>query len=77
MQVLQTGCKGRPTSVGEAVDVKCTEHNHPQDQASNMVKKLVSSMRKGQYSLCGLPLWLSALTEDTSMITVSSCGIKL
>ena len=29
----------------------CTEHNHPPDQASNKAKKLVSSMRKGQYSL--------------------------
>ena len=27
--------KGRATSVGEAADVTCTEHNHPQDQASN------------------------------------------
>ena len=25
------GAKGRATSVGEAVDVTCTEHNHPQD----------------------------------------------
>ena len=30
------------TPVGEAVDVTCTEHNHPPDWAS---KKLVSSMR--------------------------------
>ena len=29
------------------------------------------------YSLHVLPLRLSALTEDTSMITVSSCGVKL
>ena len=27
--------------------------------------------------LSGLPLTLSLLTEDTSMITVSSCGVKL
>ena len=50
MQVSQAGCKGRATSVGEAVDVTCTEHNHPQDQASDKAKKLVSSMRKGHYS---------------------------
>ena len=31
----KAGCKGRATSVGEAVDVTCTEHNHPPDQASN------------------------------------------
>ena len=37
------GREGRATSVGEAVDVTSTEHNHPPDQASN---KLVSSMRK-------------------------------
>ena len=29
-----------------------------------------------QYSLCGLPLRLSVLSEGTSMITVSSCGVK-
>ena len=29
------------------------------------------------YSLSVLPLRLSPLTEDTSMITVSSCGVKL
>ena len=29
------------------------------------------------YSLRGLPLRLSALTEDTSMTTVSTCGVKL
>ena len=29
------------------------------------------------YSLRGLPLNLSPLTEDTSVITVSRCGIKL
>ena len=28
------------------------------------------------YSLHGFPLRLSALTEDTSMITVSSCSVK-
>jgi len=28
-------------------------------------------------SLSGLPLKLSPLTEDTSVITVSSCGVKL
>ena len=28
-------------------------------------------------SLSELPLRLSPLTEDTSMITVSSCGVKL
>ena len=33
------------TSVGEAVDVTCTEHNHPPDQASNKAKKLVSFIR--------------------------------
>ena len=31
----------------------------------------------GLYSCSGLPLRLSPLTEDTSMITVSSCGVKL
>jgi len=47
-------CKGRTTyystctSVGEAVDVTCTEHNHPPDQTS---KKLVSSVRKGPCNL--------------------------
>ena len=30
------------TSVGEAIDVTCTQHNHPPDQASNKAKKLVS-----------------------------------
>ena len=39
----RAGREGRATSVGETVDVTCTEHNHPPDQASN---KLVSSMRK-------------------------------
>ena len=29
------------------------------------------------YSLSVLPLRLNPLTEDTSMITVSSCGVKL
>ena len=29
------------------------------------------------YSLSVLPLRLSPLTEDTSVITVSSCGVKL
>jgi len=29
------------------------------------------------YSLSGLPLKLSSLTENTSMITVSSCDVKL
>ena len=29
------------------------------------------------YSCSGLPLGLSPLTEDTSKITVSSCGVKL
>ena len=48
MQVSQAECKGRATSVGEAVDVKC---DRPQDQVSNKAKKLVSSTRKGQYSL--------------------------
>ena len=43
MQVSQAGCKGR--AVGEAVDVTCTEHNHPQDQVSNKAKKLVSFTR--------------------------------
>ena len=43
----KAGCKGRARSVGEAVDVTCTEHNYPPDQASNKAKKLVSS----QYSL--------------------------
>ena len=38
------------TSVGDAVDVTCTQLNHPPDQA-NKAKRLVSSMRKGQYSL--------------------------
>ena len=32
--------KGRATSVGEAVDVTCTEHNHPPDHASNKAEKL-------------------------------------
>ena len=55
MQVSQAGCKGRATSVGEAVDVTCTEHNHPQDQASNKAKKLMFATRKGrQYSLIGI-----------------------
>ena len=44
----KTGGKGRATSVGEAVDVTYTEL---QDQASSKAKKLVPSMRKGQYSL--------------------------
>ena len=26
-------CKGRATSVGEAIDIMCNEHNHPPDQA--------------------------------------------
>ena len=49
----KAGCKGRATctSVGEAVDVTCTEHNHPPNQTSNNAKKPVSFMRKGQYTL--------------------------
>ena len=31
----------------------------------------------GLYSLSGLALRFSPLAEDTSMITVSSCGVKL
>ena len=48
----KAGCKGRAASVGVAVDVMCTENNHPQlhNQASNKAKKLLSPMTKGQYS---------------------------
>ena len=35
MQVSQAGGKARATSVGEAVDVTYTEHDRPQDEASN------------------------------------------
>ena len=42
----KAGCKDRATSVGEAIDVTCSEHNHPPDQASNKAEKLVTSMRK-------------------------------
>ena len=42
----KAGCKGRATSVGEAIDITCNEHNHPQDQASKKAEKLVSFMRK-------------------------------
>ena len=34
-ELHKAGCKGRATSVGEAVEVTCPEHNHPADQASN------------------------------------------
>ena len=27
----KAGCKGRATSVGEAIDIMCKEHNHPPD----------------------------------------------
>ena len=70
MQVSQAGCKGRATSVGEAVDVTCTEHNHPQDQASNKAKKLMSSTRKGQYSLSD---YLHAIEYRT----VSLCSVEI
>ena len=55
----KAGCKVRNTSVGEHVDVMCTEHNHPQGQASNKAKKMVSSMRKGLYS------YLDAIKHQT------------
>ena len=42
----RAGRERRATSVGEAVDVTCTERNHPQDQASNKAEKLASSMRE-------------------------------
>ena len=47
---FQAEYNGRATSFGEAVDVTCTGHNHPQDQASNKAMKLVSSIRKGHYT---------------------------
>ena len=49
---LSQGWMQRAISVGETTDVTRTEYNHPPGQASNKAKKLlVSSMRKGQYSL--------------------------
>ena len=53
-------CKGRGTSVGEAVEVMCPEHNHPPDQASNRkrfiekdnwISALFERFKEGQYSL--------------------------
>ena len=36
MQILQAGAKEElHAPVGEDADVTCTEHNHPQDLASN------------------------------------------
>ena len=75
MQVSQAGCKGRATSVGEAVDVTYIDHNHPQHQASNKAKKLVSFMRKGQYSLSD---YLHAIKinikQDFRLSTFVSCS---
>ena len=34
-ELHKAGCNRRATSVGEAVEVTCLEHNHPPDQASN------------------------------------------
>ena len=65
----KAGCKGRARSVGEAVDVTCTEHNYPPDQASNKAKKLVSS----QYSLSD---YLDAINW-TSLVKYMCFYIKL
>ena len=70
------GCKGTATSVGEAVDVTCTEHNRPQDQASNKAKKLVSSMSKGQYSLNDY-LHAINIKQDFRLSSCVSCSFVL
>ena len=49
---ISQGWVQRATPTDETVDITRTEHNHSQDQGSNEAKKLVSSMRKRQYSLC-------------------------
>ena len=70
----KAGCKGRARSVGEAVDVTCTEHNYPPDQASNKAKKLVSS----QYSLSDYN-YLDAIKYSnwTSLVKYMCFYIKL
>jgi len=47
------------TSVGEAVEITCPEHNHPPDQASNKrfiekdkwISALSEQFKEGQYSI--------------------------
>ena len=42
-----------------------------------LLVQFINGKRLALCTLSGLPLRLSPLTEDTSMITVSSCGVKL
>ena len=43
----------------------------------SLLVQFINGKRSALCSLSGLPLRLRPLTEDSSMITVSSCGVKL
>ena len=55
---------------------KC-EYFHVKIPSLANVHQFINGKCLALYSLSVLPLRLSPLTEDTSMITVSSCGVKL
>ena len=75
----KAGCKGRATSVGEAIDVTCSEQNHPPDQASNKAEKLVSSMRKWarEETVSIHRIYDDALQEISQDVTHESVTAKL
>ena len=38
-ELHKAGCGGRATYVGEPVEVTCPEHNHPPDQALDLLRR--------------------------------------